>query len=188
MQPLTLRTDRLVLDQPRDGDVDAITEYCQDPLFERYLTVPWPYEREHAVSFVSDYIPAGWSNDSEATWALRTTEGDLLLGVVSIRFEHNDLGFWIGYPHRGRGYMPEAVAAVCDWAFERAGDARFIVWECAAGNVASARVARKSGFRFAGTAPLRIPARDGSYPLGWHGSLAPGIRSVHGGWPAIVTS
>ena len=60
MQPLTLRTDRLVLDQPRDGDVDAITEYCQDPLFERYLTVPWPYEREHAVSFVDDYIPAGW--------------------------------------------------------------------------------------------------------------------------------
>lgn len=43
MEPVELRSERLTLSVPTLDDVDAITRYCQDPLFERYLTTPWPY-------------------------------------------------------------------------------------------------------------------------------------------------
>lgn len=188
MEPVELRTARLVLNQLVERDIDAITAYCQDPLFERYLTVPWPYRREHAASFVTELAPEWWASGAEATWALRHEADGPLLGVVSFRMEKHDLGFWIGAEHRGFGYMPEAVSRVADWAFEEAvpGLTR-VGWECIAGNVASARVARKAGFRFTGLAPSTLPDRDGAHPESWYGSLEAGVRSVHEGWPAGVS-
>ena len=67
MEPVELRTARLVLNQPVESDIDAITSYCQDPLFERYLTVPWPYLREHAAGFVNELVPAWWASGAEMT-------------------------------------------------------------------------------------------------------------------------
>ena len=52
MRPVTLRTARLTLDEPRLADAELVTEYCQDPLFERYLTTPWPYTRADADAFL----------------------------------------------------------------------------------------------------------------------------------------
>jgi RimJ/RimL family protein N-acetyltransferase len=65
MIPVTLRTERLVLDQPTAADVDVITEYCQDPIFEAYLTTPWPYTRADAEQFVETHVPNGWSEGTE---------------------------------------------------------------------------------------------------------------------------
>ncbi|SDS25314.1 GNAT family N-acetyltransferase [Microterricola viridarii] len=187
MDIVALRTERLVLDQLQEGDVDAITAYCQDPLFERYLTVPWPYRREHAAGFVNELAPAWWQSGAEATWALRREEGGPLMGVLSFRMPKHDLGFWIGEEHRGFGYMPEAVSRVADWAFDEAVPGlQAVGWECIAGNVASARVARKAGFRFTRTAPSSIPDRDDAHPESWYGTLGRGIRSIHEGWPTGV--
>jgi hypothetical protein len=61
-----------------------------------------------------------------------------------------------------------------------------VLWEAVIGNIASARVARKSGFRYSCIAPATAPGRDGTVPQSWHASLAPGIRSVHHGWPQEV--
>ena len=170
MTPFELRTERLVLDQPSGADVDAITEYCQDPLFERFLTTPWPYRRADAEFFVHDFVPTGWASDRELTWALRLAGERELLGVLGFRAARADLGYWLGAPHRGRGYMPEAVRAVTTWALS-AGHFR-IGWECVVGNVASAAVARKAGFAYTGEAPSTASFRDGSRPLSWHGVLA----------------
>ena len=74
MRSVTLRSARLVLDQPGERDVDTIARYCTDPLFERYLTTPWPYERRHAEGFVREFVPSGWESGDECTWALRRTE------------------------------------------------------------------------------------------------------------------
>jgi RimJ/RimL family protein N-acetyltransferase len=183
MIPVVLRTERLVLDQPTESDIPLITEYCQDPLFERYLTTPWPYTQEHARGFVTEYVRKGWSDGSEATWALRLPEDGLLLGVVGHRTAGREVGFWLGDPHRGKGYMPEAVHAVLDWVFQRG--AGSVEWECIVGNTASASVARKCGFRYTGEGPARHPGRNGAHPLAWHGELkADEDRSLKPGWPA----
>lgn len=183
MIPVVLRTERLVLDQPEERDVPLLTEYCQDPVFEHFMVTPWPYEEHHARAFVSSLVPKGWAENSEYTWAVRESEGGPLLGMIGHRPSRSDIGFWLGRPHRGAGYMTEASHALVDWLFER-GRQR-IFWECIAGNAASASVARKCGFRYTGERPAVIPGRNGEHPLAWHAELvATDDRSVKQGWPA----
>ena len=182
MLPVELRSERLILSIPEgDADIDAIARYCRDPLFERYLTTPWPYTRDDAVGFVEHYVPEGWADDREYNWAIRSDHG-ALLGMVGWR-TRGDVGFWMGAEHRGQGYMVEALAAVCEWVFVES-DAETIAWETLPGNFASARVARAAGFRYTGTSPVLIPARDGSHPDSWHGELRrDDDRSIKRGWP-----
>jgi RimJ/RimL family protein N-acetyltransferase len=180
MKPVDLRTSRLLLDQPTLDDVDLIAEYCADPLFEKYLTTPWPYTRADAVGFVEQYVASGWATDREYTWALRI-EGELV-GIVGFRPERGDIGFWMGAPHRGKGLMTEAVSAVADWLLAR-GVAR-IEWFCLVGNDASAGVARKAGFRFVGDRPTPHAHRGSGEHLAWFAELAAtDTREEKPGWP-----
>jgi len=183
MRPVPLRTPRLRLDQPAASDRDLIVEYCRDPLFESFMTLPWPYEPRHADFFIEDLAPKGWATDGEYTWALRKHEGGPLLGVIGARAARNDVGYWLGAPHRGNGYMTEALGAVIAWLFDHGWGS--IAWECVVGNRASAAVARAAGFRFAGERPTDLEFRDGTHPPAWHGVLArDDSREPQDGWPA----
>jgi RimJ/RimL family protein N-acetyltransferase len=180
VKPPTLETPRLVLDQPTSADAALVTEYCQDPIFERFMLTPWPYERAHAEVFIGTVVPAGWQDDVEYTWALRH-DGDFL-GLIGFRVRANDIGFWLGAPHRGQGFMPEATGAVADFAFTRS--PRALHWECIPGNLASASVARKAGFEWLGDGPSLYPDRRGSEPIAWRGVLRPeDSRDPKPGWP-----
>jgi RimJ/RimL family protein N-acetyltransferase len=180
MKPVTLRTARLVLDQPTLDDVDLVTEYCQDPVFEEYMVTPWPYERHDAEVFLGELVPRWWDNDSEYTWALRR-DGELI-GVVGYRTGGRDIGFWLGAPHRGKGYMPEAVATILDWIFERTDTD--VIWECMIGNASSVAVARKTGFRFLGEGTAMFANRDGDHPPAWQATLSKAdSREPKPGWP-----
>jgi RimJ/RimL family protein N-acetyltransferase len=180
VKPTTLTTARLVLDQPTLDDVDVITAYCQDPVFEEYMVTPWPYVRKNAEVFVGTLVPQWWAQDSEYTWALRL-RGELL-GIIGYRTGGHDIGFWLGAPHRGNGYMPEAVGAVLDWVFSFS-DAD-VIWECKPGNFASVAVARKSGFSYAGAETSLFADRDGGHLLAWRGTLARSdARGEKPGWP-----
>jgi RimJ/RimL family protein N-acetyltransferase len=201
MRPVRLSSPRVLLNEPAPSDTDRVFEYCQDPLFERYLTIPWPYEREHAEGFLGEYVPTGWMSDREYTWAVRDPAagaGSDLLGVIGLRLagesvaadasvhRMGSIGFWLGGPHRGHGLVPEAQRLVADWAFST-GTIEVLHWECLLGNVASARAAWKSGFRYSGVARSASVYRDGSYPESWHGHLAVGDdRRPQPGWPAAA--
>lgn len=181
MLPVTLRTPRLLLSAPTLDDVDAITRYCQDPLFERYLTTPWPYVRADAEGYV-EAVAARWANATEEfNWAIRTPD-NVLMGMIGWR-TRGDVGFWMGAEHRGRGYMVEALATMVEWVFVERAPER-IEWETLPGNVASARVARAAGFRYTGIATVLVPARDGSHPDSWHAELLrDDDRDPKPGWP-----
>jgi RimJ/RimL family protein N-acetyltransferase len=180
MKPVELRTERLVLDQPTLDDVDLVTEYCQDPVFERFMVTPWPYRQSDAEVFLGELVPRWWDNGSEFTWALRVD--GTLIGVVGYRSGGKDIGFWLGAPHRGKGYMPEAVAVILDWIFEQTNDD--VLWECIPGNAASVAVARKAGFRFQGQGDAIFADRNGDHPLAWKATLAKSdSRDPKPGWP-----
>ena len=180
MIPVTLTTERLVLDQPSLADANHIAEYCSDPLFEHLMTTPWPYERKHAVHFVESYVPIGWEDDKEYTWAIRR-DGEFA-GMIGYRTELGMIGFWLGAPHRGLGIMTEAATAVVDWVFEQGSPA--VRWECVEGNAASASVARKLGFTYTGSGPGAVTARDGSASPSWLATLlATDSRAEKPGWP-----
>jgi RimJ/RimL family protein N-acetyltransferase len=182
--PPVIRTARLVLDPPTDADVQAIFEYCQDPELQAYTAVPSPYRRSDAEEFVHRMVPAGWADGSEETFAIRTPDG-ALVGMIGCREELQDVGFWVGAPHRGRGHLGEALAAVLDRRFAAGQPA--VHWECRVGNLASARVARRAGFHYTGQAPARVRSRDGSTPDSWHGVLRrDDPREPQPGWPEQV--
>jgi RimJ/RimL family protein N-acetyltransferase len=180
MKPVVLHTERLVLDQPTLDDADLVTVYCQDPVFETYMVTPWPYVRGDAEVFLGRLVPRWWDEESEFTWALRL-DGELI-GVIGYRTGGKDIGFWLGGPHRGRGYMPEAVSAVLDWVFTLTNDD--VLWECFPGNVASAGVARKCGFRFQGVGKSIFTDRRGDHPTTWKATIAEtDSREPKPGWP-----
>ena len=124
MIPAVIDTPRLRLDAPTSADRGLIVEYCQDPVFERFLTLPWPYTERDADYFIEKLVPHGWEQRVEYTWAIRrapepTGAGEAdLLGVIGFRAGPGSIGFWLGSPHRGFGYMPEAVRAVTASLFE----------------------------------------------------------------------
>ncbi|WP_161972409.1 GNAT family N-acetyltransferase [Glaciihabitans arcticus] len=186
MIPFALRAGELLLDSPTRDDVEAITGYCSEPLFERFMTTPWPYTRAHAERFVDRIVPDGWASGRELTWAIREGDGGPLLGAICLRDrgpEAADLGFWLGAPHRGRGLMKAAVTAVSRWALDLGGWQR-VLWETQLGNVASASVARAAGFRFLGEDPSHVPGRHGEPVPSWHGELgAADSSSPKTGWP-----
>lgn len=185
VEPFTLLAGELVLDALTDADIPRITEYCQDPAFERFLTIPWPYDRDDAEFFVREIAQAGWESGQELTWAIRLDGA--LLGVVSVRKASTMIGYWIGAEHRGRGYMSRAVRAVIDWVFE-SGWSDIVRWEARLGNMASLSVARKLGFQYVDIGPAFTAARDGTSPPSWRAELHLGDdRSVKSGWPPAPT-
>ncbi|NQX27111.1 GNAT family N-acetyltransferase [Microbacteriaceae bacterium VKM Ac-2854] len=185
MQPIALETERLVLSAPVESDIDAITAACQDPLFESFMTTPWPYERRHAEWFVREHVPEGWRDETELTWALRRSPDGVAFGMLGTRTYPDgvvDLGYWLTASARGAGLMTEAVRAVIDWLqHERGVDE--ILWEAFPGNIASAAVARRSGFSYAGLHPSRVRPREGAAPLAWHGTWRAGTEAT--GWEAL---
>jgi RimJ/RimL family protein N-acetyltransferase len=189
VEPVILRTERLTLSTPVPVDRPRVYEYCQDPLFIDYMTLPWPYTANDAVFFLETLVPNGWRDEREFTWALREAPGSPLLGVVGMRVQPEprtlDVGYWLGAPHRGNGYMAEAVRRAVEWAFDTL-PVDTVLWECVAGNHASVRVAAASGFAYTGEAPARLAMRDGRHPPAWHGELLRGADSAEAAatWPA----
>lgn len=184
MDPVVLRTERLVLTVPTLDDVDAITASCQDVLLRDTLaSLPWPYTRDDAASYVAEFVPAGWASGLSFTWAVRESVDGVHLGSIGWRRGAGDIGFWLDSGSRGRGYMTEAVLAVCDWVFDEQG-VETIGWEAVSGNLASAGVARAAGFQYTGERPVEVVFRDGTRPMGWHGVLERDDREApKPGWP-----
>ena len=188
MRPVAIRTARLVLDLPTSADAELVTHYCQDPLFERYLTTPWPYSRADAEAFLGTYVPDSWASGIELTWAIRHEPGAPVLGMISVRETQHELGFWMGTEHRGRGLMSEAATAVAEWAL--AGGIRgasTVFWRAVEGNVASARVARAAGFRRIEPEDATVPTRDGGTLPAWYAVREAVIDSrAHDSWNTIL--
>jgi RimJ/RimL family protein N-acetyltransferase len=142
----------LVLQMPTAPDVDEITAACQDPGIQEWTTVPAPYERVDAETFVAA-VERGWADGSSLTWALRA-DGDLvgMIGLAREPVSSAEIGYWLVPEARGRGLMHAAVSAVVDHAFDRDGIALDrLLWQAFVGNWPSRRVAERAGFTVEGT-------------------------------------
>lgn len=175
MEPVTLRTDRLVLRAPTDSDVDAITAACQDPEIPLWTTVPSPYTRADGEDFVR-LVAEWWTDRSQTVWGI--FHDDVLVGVVGLHHiaPHStggstELGYWATAHARGKGFTVEAARAVIDWGFAELGLAR-IRWQAVAGNIPSARTARALGFRYEGLQRQALTSPRGRDD-GWVAGLLP---------------
>ena len=143
-------------------DVDAVTEMCRDPEFGRWTTVPVPYERDNAVRFVTEIVPAAWREHTSFGWAIEASDDDgrsRFAGNVDLRTNPRpDIGFGLHPWARGRGLMARAVRLATRWGFDTLG-MPLVHWECHTGNFASWRVAWSCGFAFQATMPGYSPQR-----------------------------
>jgi len=146
-------TDGVVrLRVPGPGDVDRVTALCQDPAIQEWTTVPSPYTRDDAESFLTGLVPDGWARGTQANWAVCDAAGGALVGMVGLAREaagSAELGYWLAPEARGRGVMGRAVDLVLDAAFGRLDLVR-VSWRAYVGNGPSRAVAERAGFRVEG--------------------------------------
>ncbi len=173
MRPVELATPQAALSAPRAEDAEAIHRICQDPQIQRYTALPIPYRRAHAEQFVRR-ATAGWSYGSAATWAVRReTELCGMISLDEIGEGTARVGFWLAPDHRGRGLMTEALHAACAWSFAAPLRLDRVEWRAVVGNVASARVARNVGFRYAGVLRSALITSAGTRADAWVADLLP---------------
>ncbi|SCG67267.1 GNAT family N-acetyltransferase [Micromonospora coxensis] len=137
-----------------ERDLDAIVTTCQDLDTVRWTTVPHPYQRGDADSYL-DYCHTAWARGTSTCFVVADADDDYA-GTIDLRLSPADplladVGFMTAPHVRGRGFMSAALAALSAWGFTTLGLAR-IEWRANVGNVASRRVAEKAGFTFEGTA------------------------------------
>ena len=139
-----IRTERMLLRPHRLEDVDDIVEFASDREWSRYLTIPIPYLRAHAVEFVARQILTSW--DDRPMWAI-VLEGQVVGGIgIRINVEHaiGALSYSIAKKQWGRGLTVEAARAVVDWGFRMRRLAKLYAFADAR-NTQSLRVMEKLG-------------------------------------------
>lgn len=98
-------------------------------------------------------------------WCIADSDTDHCLGSLSLEglggySRRTEIGYWAHPAARGRGVVAAAVRVVTAYAEQHLSDA--IVIHCAAGNLASRRVAEAAGYRRAGVLAACEPLGDGT--------------------------
>jgi RimJ/RimL family protein N-acetyltransferase len=156
MLPGKIETKRLMLRAPIRGDVPDLVRLADNKnVASKLARMPSPYTRADAVGFIEIMALRA----DERPYAV-TLDGRLI-GVVGFSFhegEPAELGYWLGEPFWGNGYMTEAARALIDVAqpthyYDR------IVAKALASNEASLHVLTKLGFeRTSKKARKSVPA------------------------------
>jgi RimJ/RimL family protein N-acetyltransferase len=176
MRPVEIHEAGLLLRPWEPDDAEAVHRACQDPLIQRWTTVPRPYERHHADGFTASALDA-WAQERQAPMGVFDEASGELLGScglvdVDLAGGWGEIGYWTAPWARGRGVATTAARATARWALTSLG-LRRLVWRAEVGNHASRLVALRIGVRVEGLARRAI-AHHGAYVDGWTGSLLPG--------------
>lgn len=114
--------------------------------------LPYPYTENDA----EDFIRAMLSADKDSTFAFAITIDDKAIGSIGVFRQDNihcktaEMGYYIGEPYWGNGYMTNAIKQACEYVFEKTDIIR-IYAEPFAHNIASCRALEKAGFQYEGT-------------------------------------
>jgi len=130
---------------------------------------PWtgPRDEEEAALWLSGQ-ERGWESGDWLTFAVLDAASTGVVGHVGLKNrdggqigigERGEIGYWTAAAARGRGIAPAAVRAVTDWAFGRFGAKGLpcIMLVHDVDNVASCRVAARSGYPFRELSPANPP-------------------------------
>jgi RimJ/RimL family protein N-acetyltransferase len=169
---MEIRAGRLVLRSFTTADIGWVFEVSQDAALQQFVQVPSPYLMEHARYFVEHLAIAQGESGERAEFVVQDAATGERLARVGLGLRGDgtaEVGYWTAPAARGRGVAPDAVRAVCRWAFDVRG-LELIEWRAEVGNHASRRVAEKAGFLMEGQLRKRLVHR-GERVDAWVGSL-----------------
>jgi len=149
-----LETRRLILRRPELSDAASITMLIGNWDVVKMLgRVPYPYPDNAAVEWVTRThrsTALGQQYAFGICEKAKPLEG--VVGVVGLTRDDDgtwEIGYWLGEPFWGQGYMGEATPEVIRFAFEVLGLERIEAGHFV-GNPGSARVLLRSGFEYVG--------------------------------------
>lgn len=154
----TIETERLTLRKPRPDDAAALFAIHADPDVMRYFSeVPWQDPGRAADKIAEDV--AAFEKEAYLRFAIELKDGGQYLGSCTLFAEHRqnrraEIGYVLGRPYWGKGYMQEALSALLEYAFvER--DLNRLEADIDPLNAASASALERLGFQREGFLPER---------------------------------
>lgn len=120
-----LKTERLILRKWTQADAESLFEYAKDPLIGPIAGWQPHKSIEESLDIITNVL------NGRECYALCEKENGKAIGCIELRLNgHTDmtdkddeceLGYWLGRPFWGKGYMPEAVREILRHAFEDIG-------------------------------------------------------------------
>ncbi|VAV86664.1 50S ribosomal protein acetyltransferase [hydrothermal vent metagenome] len=159
---MNVATKRLLLRELAMNDAPRITELFANPKVISMLEQPpWPYQLQDAQFWLRGTLQRQKSS-AAFSFAIELPNAGLIgsIGIQKKGSDLFDLGYWLGQPYWGNGYISEAASAFMTWAQEELG-VRELLSGYFADNPASGRVLAKLGFVATGkSCIIENPLRD----------------------------
>jgi RimJ/RimL family protein N-acetyltransferase len=150
----TLETERLILRRLELSDAPLVYDYVQErDIAYNTLLIPYPYPEGDAEEWITGTHHSA-EEASGFTFAITRRADGLFMGAIGIGNDQGhkraEIGYWLGKPHWGQGYMSEAARRVIQFGFEDLKLNR-IYAAYFTRNPASRRVMEKAGMTYEGT-------------------------------------
>lgn len=148
---MKIETERLILRPWTESDAESLYEYAKEPAVGPIAGWPPHQSVDESLKIIQTVLTGA------QCYAICEKDNDKAIGAIELKLKgHTDmtdkedeceLGYWLGKPFWGRGYMPEAVRELLRHGFENLGMST--IW-CGYydGNEKSKRVQEKVGFTY----------------------------------------
>jgi RimJ/RimL family protein N-acetyltransferase len=169
-QPTLSIDDDLLLRPWVPSDAVAVARVFQDRAIQL-----WHLRKADSEDEAQEWIQQwrrGWESESACHWAVADAGGDRVLGRVSLQSiilvgGQAEISYWTAPESRGKGVCSRAVARMSRWALEEAGFNRLELGHSTA-NIASCRIAEKTGFALEGVRRQALLHADGWHDMHLH--------------------
>ncbi len=151
MTETILETERLILRQWRESDIDDYAAMCADPDVMEFLTgsVMSRMEAWRHMAFLIGH----WSLRGFGHWAVEEKATGKLIGRIGflepIDFPGFEIGWTLAPASWGKGYANEGATTALNWAFQTL-DKTEVISLIRPGNVNSIKVAERLGETYQG--------------------------------------
>lgn len=151
---MKLETERLILRQWEETDAESLYTYAKDPAVGPITGWPTHKNVNHSLNVIRNAL------NGKECYAICKKENNVAIGAIELilnghtkmtkKDDECELGFWLGKPFWGKGYMPEAIKSLLHHGFINL--EMTTIW-CGYydGNHKSKRVQEKIGFHYSHT-------------------------------------
>lgn len=166
MSAPVIETERLVLRAPCPEDLDSCVTLLGDYEVAKMLSrVPYPYDLEGGRAYLARSVER-WQDvaGADEVGFHVDHDGEMIGGMGFKKLQETpEIGYWLGRPYWGRGFMSEAVEAAVTWLFRNT-DHECLAGEAMTENAGSLKVLEKLGFRLVGEVGCASVSRGATVP------------------------
>jgi len=166
MTAVSLKTERLQLRAPVPADLERCAELLGDYEVAKMLSrVPYPYDLDAGRIYLARSVER-WRNAAAADeLGLHIDhDGQMIGGMGFKKLQATpEIGYWLGRPFWGKGFMSEAVGAAVTWLFRNTDHDR-LAGEAMLENSGSLKVLEKLGFKLVGEVGCQSASRGATVP------------------------